>query len=154
MWNCICDCQGEAVVAGGNLKRGITRSCGCLLGETLVARNYRHGMSETPEYHSYLSAKGRCQNPKNHAYANYGGRGIKFRFEFFEEFFAAVGRKPSPEHTLDRINNEGNYESGNLRWSLPQEQVENRRIKRIENFTDVEFEAEAKRRGYMKLGAK
>lgn len=150
MWVCACDCGEDAIVSGNNLKRGITKSCGCLFTEVLIRRNWKHGMKNTPEYYSYGAAKGRCENRNNKAYPNYGGRGIKFLFDSFDSFLLATGMKPSAEHTLDRINNDGNYETGNVRWALPQEQVENRRIKRIENFTDMEFAAEAEKRGYVK----
>jgi hypothetical protein len=86
-----------------------------------------HGMHGTPEYVAYRSARKRCINPKTYNYKNYGGRGIEFRFESFGEFFAEVGPRPSPDHSIDRINNDGHYIAGNLRWSTRTEQMRNRR---------------------------
>lgn len=81
-------------------------------------------MSRTPEYQAYLSAKKRCLNLED---KHYGGRGIEFRFKSFAEFFAELGPRPSPQHSLDRKNNDGNYEPGNCRWATKSEQMKNRR---------------------------
>jgi len=82
--------------------------------------------SQTPEYRAYIDAKSRCNNPNSGRYYTHGGRGIKFLFNSFDEFFAAVG--PRPEGlTLDRIDNDGHYEVGNLRWATPSQQLRNRR---------------------------
>lgn len=86
---------------------------------------------DSPEYSTYLAAKKRCNNPKDTAYVRYGGRGIEFRFESFEEFFAAIGPKPSPKHSIDRINNDGHYEAGNVRWATDNEQRMNTRRTRF-----------------------
>lgn len=84
-----------------------------------------HGMSSSPEYRSYKAAKRRCNNPNDKWYHIYGGRGIKFLFKSFEEFYNEVGPKPTPDHTIDRINNDKNYESGNIRWATRSEQFKN-----------------------------
>ena len=86
----------------------------------------------TPEYQAYNNAKQRCENPKNGHYLDYGGRGIEFRFGRFEDFLAEVGLKPTPKHSLDRKNNNGHYEVGNLRWATKLEQVRNTRNDRAE----------------------
>jgi hypothetical protein len=80
----------------------------------------------TPEYQAYQDAKKRCTIPTNKNWSGYGGRGIKFLFTSFEQFFAELGRRPEGK-TLDRINNDGNYEPGNVRWATPLEQIHNRR---------------------------
>lgn len=96
--------------------------------------SYKHGgatkttkSGKSAEYQAYINAKSRCNNPKAVNYSYYGGRGIEFRFASFNEFFAELGQRPSPTHSVERINNDGHYESGNVRWATKKEQVENRR---------------------------
>lgn len=79
--------------------------------------------SKSPEYRVYCRAKQRCRSNDK----NYGGRGIEFRFNSFDEFFAEIGRRPSSEHSIDRINNDGHYEPGNVRWATLSEQARNKR---------------------------
>ena len=86
----------------------------------------KHNMCYTPTYRSYIYAKGRCNNTKNTAYSYYGGRGIKFLFSSFEDFFKELGEKPKGL-TLDRIDSNGNYEPGNVQWASRRHQVINRR---------------------------
>lgn len=89
---------------------------------------------QMPEYTSWLNMKSRCGNPKNHRYYRYGGRGIKVCDEWlnsYKSFLSDVGRKPTPAHTLDRINNDGNYEPGNVRWATDEEQKNNRSDNKI-----------------------
>jgi hypothetical protein len=81
----------------------------------------------TAEYRAFYGAWKRCTNPRATGYKNYGGRGIEFRFCSFEEFFAEAGPKPSVHHTLDRKDNDGHYEPGNVRWATEKEQNNNRR---------------------------
>lgn len=120
-WFCQCDCGKETLAHSGSLKSGVTRSCGCLRREN--RNNLQHGHSlvagESKEYNAWIHAKQRCYNPKNKKYQHYGARGIimcdKWRNDFLA-FLADVG--PAPEgSTLDRINVDGNYEPGNVRWT-------------------------------------
>lgn len=93
----------------------------------------RHGEStrtyRSPEHTAWQAMRGRCNNPKHPRYADWGGRGITIcaRWDVYENFLADMGRRPSARHSLDRVDNDGNYEPGNCRWALPAEQVANRR---------------------------
>jgi hypothetical protein len=87
----------------------------------------KHGMSRTPEWEAYAHAKDRCTNPNSRVWSCYGGRGIQFKFESFEEWFAHIGPRPSAQYSQDRINNNGNYEPGNIRWATKEQQNTNRR---------------------------
>ena len=124
-WRCRCDCGSERVVSRSNLKSGNTQSCGCLRRQQCRERS-THGMEGTPEYDSYINAKQRCENPHDTSFANYGGRGIRFEFKSFEEFFAELGPRPKGL-TLDRIHNDGNYRPGNVRWATRSQQARNQR---------------------------
>lgn len=120
---CRCDCGKEKVLYLSHLKSGNTKSCGHYQKELPTT----HGLSKTPEYRAYFGAKNRCENPNNNAYKDYGGRGIKFKFLSFEEFIGEVGLKPSEKYSIDRINNDGHYEIGNVKWSTSTEQNKNQR---------------------------
>lgn len=88
----------------------------------------KHGMSHTPECNAYISARHRCINPSKRDWKNYGGRGIKFLFTSFEQWYAELGPRPGPEYSVDRWpNKDGNYEPGNVRWATKKEQQNNRR---------------------------
>jgi hypothetical protein len=91
-----------------------------------VERYAQHGLSGTPEYKAFACAKIRCTHPNAKRYKDYGGRGIEFRFSSFEEFLTMLGPRPEGM-TLDRINNDGHYEPGNVRWATWSEQNKNRR---------------------------
>ena len=129
MWLCSCVCGGSAVVSTNSLTSGNTRSCGCLHKEftSTGKAGTKHGGYGTPEYRAYSTAKQRCCNPDNENYPAYGGRGIEFNFVSFEEFYQELGNKPSSKYSLDRINNDGNYEIGNVRWATKSEQCRNQR---------------------------
>lgn len=127
IWLCHCRCGFTKEIDGQSLRRGTSQSCGCKArGENFTRGEVVDG-TPSREFLAYHGAKGRCTNPNNNKYLDYGGRGIEFRFASFDQFIAEVGRKPSKEHTLDRMNVDGHYEPGNVRWATPFEQSNNKR---------------------------
>lgn len=137
--NCICDCGVRKVVRLDGLTRGTSRSCGCLQKEKAAELGHGNvihaeGYDQTVEYYTWKAMKERCFNENNKEYRNYGGRGITVCKQWqgsFEKFLAHVRRRPTNKHSLDRIDNEGNYEPGNVKWSLPKEQARNMRSNRM-----------------------
>lgn len=129
-WNCKCRCGKLATIRGSRLRAGITESCGCLAKETTRKRSVTHDMSYGREYAIWGGIIQRCTNPNNQAFKNYGARGITICDEWrhdFMAFFNYVGKRPSPKHSIDRMNNDGNYEPGNVRWATNVEQKNNYR---------------------------
>lgn len=131
-WFCNCSCGNNTIVHISNLASGHTQSCGCLMSEVIAAR-LRHGDTRekrTPEYRIWTSMIQRCINPNVRKYPNYGGRGIKVcdRWRYsYQNFLADIGRRPSSKFSIDRINNDGNYEPGNCHWATAKEQRANQR---------------------------
>lgn len=135
LYKCRCDCGKETPVNGTNLRLGITKSCGCLRVELARKRknNLKHGMRKSSEYQIWINMRRRCNDEKNESYPDYGGRGIRVCDEWnssFEAFYRDVGKRPSKDHTLDRINSNGNYCPGNCRWATWETQANNRRNNR------------------------
>jgi hypothetical protein len=133
-WLGRCDCGTEQVFYAHNLKNGNAQSCGCLRIERIKQANTTHGESDkTTEYKSWTAARDRCRTPSNKDWKNYGGRGIKFSiiWDDYSVFLAELGRKPTPRHQLDRIDNSKGYEPGNCRWATAKEQAANRRLMSI-----------------------
>ena len=131
-WKVRCDCGQEKVVTARHLRRGDTRSCGCLHKEIHRIRLRTHGKSHTPTWNVWQSMLRRCETPSATYYRHYGGRGITVcqRWKKFEHFLADMGERP-PGLELDRINNDGNYEPKNCKWSSKYDQCNNRRCNRI-----------------------
>ncbi len=124
----ICDCGKTKSVFFSNLKRGLSRSCGCLAVEAAKINFSSHGKSNSSEYRSWSAMRTRCTNKRNLHFKDYGGRGISIcaRWDKFENFYADMGPRPKGM-TLDRKENNGNYEPGNCRWATHPMQTGNTR---------------------------
>lgn len=138
-WSCKCDCGQIHATTGFKLRSGAVKSCGCLDQERLLERNTTHGLSHTKEYHIYLGMLRRCAGDGEHAHY-YTERGITVcdvwtsgdgHLSGFECFLLDMGPRPSDRHSIDRIDNDGNYEPGNCQWALPLAQSRNRRGRRM-----------------------
>lgn len=141
-WHCVCDCGKPTTVYLFALRRGTTQSCGCLWRERMIEaglgneHRLMHGEArrgskgQTAEYRTWRRMIERCENAANDSFEYYGGRGIKVCKRWrasFPAFLADMGRKPTPGHSLDRINNDGDYKPSNCRWSTASVQNNNRR---------------------------
>jgi hypothetical protein len=132
-WLCRCDCGGQTVIRSSPLVAK-TRSCGCLIKDSCKRLFTKHGLTNTPLHGIWCQITQRCTNPSNPAFPNYGGRGIKMDEGWQASFVAfrdAVGDRPTPKHTIDRIDNDGPYAPGNVRWVSREVQARNRRTNRL-----------------------
>jgi len=150
-WVCACSCGNNKIVSTRLLRRKSVQSCGCLKIEKLKSRAI-HGLSKTPEYRAWQAMQSRC-NPNSQQRKDYYERGIRVCRGWvgkggFLRFIDCVGFKPSPHHSLDRIDNNKGYQPDNVQWATPKEQVNNRSLKRIENFSDEEMIQEMNHRGF------
>lgn len=124
IWKVRCVCGAEFTTRGSKVRRGEKTSCGCQTPQWK-----KHGKKIHPLYSIWLQMRARCRNPRHKSYQNYGGRGITIceRWDDFELFLADVGERPPGRYSIDRIDNDGNYEPGNVRWATATEQIRNRR---------------------------
>lgn len=132
-WKCECECGNECIKSSKQLLTNGVKSCGCLLTEVTIARSTIHEMSNTKIYQTWVRIKQRCFDLNFIGYDYYGGRGITVCDEWQNDFVAFYNHVSKLEHfgedgySLDRINNDGNYEPGNVRWATPKEQARNKR---------------------------
>lgn len=132
-WRCLCECGNFTIVSSDNLRNGNIKSCGCWRKERLSQERKTHGMSKTAIYSIWAGIRKRCLDKKHPQFHRYGGRGIgiclRWRYSF-ENFLADMGERPSEHHSVERENNDGDYEPNNCKWATPKEQASNRRNNR------------------------
>lgn len=139
-WRFRCDCGGEKEIRASHAKSGQIKSCGCSSGALIGASHTKHGYWKgnvsAPEYSAWCLARTRCHNPNNQAFKDYGARGISMCDRWrvgedgksgFECFIADMGDRPTPRHSLDRVENDKGYSPDNCRWATRIEQMRNTR---------------------------
>lgn len=143
-WNCICDCGNEKVVKGVRLTRGITKSCGCYNKDLVIQRNKNNADGKFRDerlYRIYYGMRTRCYNEDDVGYEIYGARGINVCDEWLNDFFTfqqwAFENGYRDDLTIDRINNDGNYEPSNCRWADIKTQCNNRRTTKFIEYKGI-----------------
>lgn len=140
-----CKCGNEFVAILHKVKIGETSSCGCYKSKSISERKFKHGGTAgegMPEFNIWVKMRQRCNSEKDKAFKNYGGRGIKVCNRWlnsFENFLSDMGRRPSPEHSLERKNNNRGYSKNNCKWATIREQSRNRR-----NNVKIKYNGETK----------
>ena len=136
VWRCKCDCGKTSLVVSGELTSGHTQSCGCRQREIASESNVIHGRTGTPEHRIWMHMIARCTNVTDKSYRNYGGRGIRVcrRWLKFANFIADMGSRPSDQHTIERKENDGQYEPSNCVWATRNIQARNKRTCRTVTF--------------------
>lgn len=128
-WLCVCDCGATKLIVDTSLLRGVSRSCGHLRRDLLVAKLTTHGLTNTPGYTSWAEMMARCNNPESPSYKNYGSRGIKVcaRWSDVRAFMEDMGERPEG-HSIERLDVNGEYTPENCIWATHKTQVRNRRV--------------------------
>lgn len=130
-WSCICECGKKKNVLAHKLRDGLIKSCGCYRLEKKEISGITQRGVIVAEYTCWKTIKNRCYNKNNGYYSDYGGRGIKVCERWlhsYKNFLEDMGKKPTPNHSIDRIDVNGNYDPANCRWSTPEVQSRNKRI--------------------------
>ncbi len=133
-WLCLCVCGNKRIVNGDSLRRGKSKSCGC--------SHISHGLSKSAEYRIWKDMRYRCKNPKHKGFHYYGERGIRVCKQWensFKAFFKDMGSRPTLKHSIDRKNNDGNYEPNNCRWATPLQQRQNTGRSKNVTFNGITF---------------
>lgn len=128
--SCLCDCGKTKYIAINSIRKGLTKSCGCLRAEMCAKRHLKHGLDGTKEHKTWVGIKQRCLNKNCRDYKDYGGRGITVCdrwVESFQNFLDDIGKKPSPEYSIERVDVDKGYEPGNVKWIPMNQQALNKR---------------------------
>lgn len=130
LFQCFCGNTFRALAQTVADKKGRRNSCGCMTAYLKARHNTKHGLSDTPEHKIWRGILDRCYNPRRKEYPRYGGRGIRMHepwIKDFKQFYDYIGKRPSPAHSVERIDNSRGYEPGNIRWATRLEQQNNMR---------------------------
>lgn len=158
-WVCRCDCGSVKSICGTALRTGESQSCGCLSADKTGERRRKHGESKkSPEYLIWGTMKARCHRPNAQGYYKYGARGITVCQEWrdsYEAFLRDMGRRPSPKHSIDRIDNNQGYSPQNCRWATATQQMCNTRATKLseEKAREIRERRAATGESYAKIGA-
>lgn len=143
IWLCRCDCGNTCTPTGKSLRSGNTKSCGCLRDESARARFTKHGYTMHPLYGTWRKMISRCHALGEDSFSNYGARGIEVcaewrdSFESFCDYVSQLSHYSTDGYTLDRIDNDGNYEPGNVQWATHMEQLRNTRRNRFYTWNGI-----------------